>query len=1625
MKKKLLLLLCLMLTAGNTVWAEIASGKFKGGNGRWSIDDEGTLFVNINSISSDFEMPDWGEGKAPWYKYHDEIKAIHIGSNLRNVGRNAFYGLKYVEKVTGGENVEAVAMYAFEHCGGGTEKNRIDPIPVISFPKCSYVGKEAFHKTCAISLSLPLVETFKEDAVWGDYYEKSHESKNKYRFIEFIDLGSKVKKLMGGSLAGPDYVFIQNPTPPDWERIHEKDASESFWGLKDKYKYPFGGNRNVKVIVPPEYLQTYIDYYPSKHPEVENGYMSAAYESYYGGWTFDKNEDVFPAGKLVAGGPIYEDGKPVGGWYVEDSELKVFFIGKTMPSYGAGDAPWNSVLGKVTKMTIECIENYSKDGSEFMIPENAFDATNTTTPPLKGIKHLNIKRIDKLNIDSYAFNCTDLETVSFEDCGRYHTINDKNYMPCIMSNYTFFGCKNLKSFRSNQLVIIINIGMSCFEGCESLLGLSDHQVDILIPQIFDRAFYGCKNFKWPDTFSNLHSIGYQAFCGADLSGKVTISRPRHIGEEAFADTNIEELQVGEWNNTYIESRAFANCTQLKDIYVFGGINDCNISDDLFDGIDIESITLHAKSEIYTQGYLNDPVWGEMQIDKGRAFPFKGDGWEINSAGTLKVSKFQEELPQPWYEYKQFVTAIEVQSNLTQIKNHAFDGMDNVVKVTVPISVWRIGDCAFKDCINLKDISISNIRELGNNVFENCSSLESIDLGMGLKKAGDYVFMNCVNLQLIGNKDETPAEVTNLTFAEINSAVYHLRGGKPKRATGQAAVTLRVPDDFVTNYIVDPNWGKFHIKFADGRGTWEQAGRFGNGTWILYDDSTMVVAAEKVESVEYVNFPTEVYQKTKRIEISGSIPSLGGCFQYFENLESVSLCPSIKALDQTFYNCPKLININLDNVETIGEATFVACGLTDIDLSKVKSVGRDAFSNCPQLTYATLGSQCVVGNTVFSNCTALTAVDLGDASLDDANGCFGGCTGLKAIKYNGKNLPKGIFSNCTALEEVRLGSRVRSIQWSAFKGCTALNTIYCDSPMPPSLPVEKNQDVIGYESGVVPIYGPEYDVWAFYDLDRPSIKLYVHPDCVPVYGRFDVWKEMDIQGNAEDVEPLLPTGGSLRGCGKDENGDHVISGSTWYLDEEGKLMLDALGNIAARTSDNNFWWSVFDSYLPFIATVEVTDDVTGVPNNMFGWIDSDRLTRGVTTVILGEGLKKAGYDTFHFSGIKDVYLYAENLVDFHGATFNRDAAVTNNATLHVLKDPEDKYLNYYKALPATKYFPNIVADLDPRHPKVQAVNFDFSEITLRPGEELQLDPHFTPADVEDKTLRYVDVSNGHHVYIDSDNGIIFAQSEGVAYIEAFSSYTVSGEEVMALWGPTQEIYLKVTITEPEPGQEIFFDYREGEGTEAPTITCHVLRDEQLDVNTWVKTCEIAGYYNEDDITTQAIPEWRTGTVNIPEEAMGYEVTRIGAFAFYERNISALYIPWTVTQIGYNACSRSDYLTDVYIASYQPLRLTDAYGEEDENLWNNDAFYRIGEGDDGEGYATLHVLPGSRDAWNIYPWNEWFRYIVEDTPIPDGIKTIQSSESIIQNSWFDLSGRKLGSQPTKPGLYIMNGKKIVIK
>lgn len=95
-----------------------------------------------------------------------------------------------------------------------------------------------------------------------------------------------------------------------------------------------------------------------------------------------------------------------------------------------------------------------------------------------------------------------------------------------------------------------------------------------------------------------------------------------------------------------------------------------------------------------------------------------------------------------------------------------------------------------------------------------------------------------------------------------------------------------------------------------------------------------------------------------------------------------------------------------------------------------------------------------------------------------------------------------------------------------------------------------------------------------------------------------------------------------------------------------------------------------------------------------------------------------------------------------------------------------------------------------------------------------------------------------------------------------------------------------------------------------------------------------------------------------------------------------------------------------------------------------FFTLDKGNDNlMGFYPYHpkdnTLP-SYTAWlalNDIPDGD--ELLISFDEVPTGIESVQDSRFKVQGSdWYDLFGRKLNSKPTQPGMYILNGKKILI-
>ena len=153
-----------------------------------------------------------------------------------------------------------------------------------------------------------------------------------------------------------------------------------------------------------------------------------------------------------------------------------------------------------------------------------------------------------------------------------------------------------------------------------------------------------------------------------------------------------------------------------------------------------------------------------------------------------------------------------------------------------------------------------------------------------------------------------------------------------------------------------------------------------------------------------------------------------------------------------------------------------------------------------------------------------------------------------------------------------------------------------------------------------------------------------------------------------------------------------------------------------------------------------------------------------------------------------------------------------------------------------------------------------------------------------------------------------------------------------------------------------------------------------------------------------------SVTIPEG-----VTSIGVGAFYNcLGLTSVTIPSTVTSIGNLAFYYCSSLTTVTSLIKEPFVISyDVFSDYDAETWSS-IFTP----------ATLYVPEGTKSLYEAtYPWNQ-FKNIVE-LGESNGIQTPIDHPTLTIDGYYTPDGRKIEGKPTKKGLYIVNGRKVVIK
>ena len=139
-------------------------------------------------------------------------------------------------------------------------------------------------------------------------------------------------------------------------------------------------------------------------------------------------------------------------------------------------------------------------------------------------------------------------------------------------------------------------------------------------------------------------------------------------------------------------------------------------------------------------------------------------YKININGTGKMFNFSTIENVPWNSYRDFIQEIKINVGVTSISDYAFSNCIKVKSIDIPETIVTIGTEAFKNMgtetfkgvetekttINSsKTLNLLRLEQLGSKAFEGCQFLEKIELERGsLIKIGEQAFKDCINLKSV-------------------------------------------------------------------------------------------------------------------------------------------------------------------------------------------------------------------------------------------------------------------------------------------------------------------------------------------------------------------------------------------------------------------------------------------------------------------------------------------------------------------------------------------------------------------------------------------------------------------------------------------------------------------------------------------------------------------------------------------------------------------------------------------------------------------------------------------------------------------------------------------------------------
>ena len=354
--------------------------------------------------------------------------------------------------------------------------------------------------------------------------------------------------------------------------------------------------------------------------------------------------------------------------------------------------------------------------------------------------------------------------------------------------------------------------------------------------------------------------------------------------------------------------------------------------------------------------------------------------------------------------------------VTEISVRAFEHKEEILSVTLPSTVRKIGDHAFAECISLEKINLpASLKIIGDGAFFNCSHLTDINVPETVKEIGEAAFLNCGRLA-----DECG-------FVIFRDVLYCYCGD---------AKDVVIPNGVKTVgcYSFSANYSLESVALPDSVSKIE--GEAFSGCKNLRRIDIPNVDCD-IEDLAFSECPSladkdgflivndilfDYYGNAANIVISDRVRAIAGyafCNQYKSSVETVVLPEGLQKLGaHAFRECVNLHSINVpDSLTEIGEDAFRRCPLLadENGFVIIKSILFGYFGNKASITVPD-GIE-VIGAGAFINSKNLISLRLPNSLKIIGESAFAGCRSLVSINVPAHTkMENEAFRYCSGLAD---------------------------------------------------------------------------------------------------------------------------------------------------------------------------------------------------------------------------------------------------------------------------------------------------------------------------------------------------------------------------------------------------------------------------------------------------------------------------------------------------------------------------------------------------------------------------------------------------------------------------------